>query len=133
MNKAIKLAAAKINGKKVDFYEPPHMEPDFPWVDVFQLARAFLPKGAARAMLKNAEGFDGGKSVLTVTCDGALVTIQCHAMSQGMVMAIDGHGEDGPAHKAYAEAAGSILVANTDMTLEETLEAFHNPGEPFTR
>lgn len=135
IKKAIKLATAEINGKSVDFFEPPHMEPDFPWVDVFQLARAFLSKGAARAMLKNAKGFDGGKSAPTLTCDGVLVTIQCHAMAQGMCGGIDNvkgnYDEDGPVFKAYTEAAGIILMNHTDMTPDEALEAFNNPGGPF--
>lgn len=34
------LATTEINGKPVSFFTPPHAEPDFPWVDVQELAAA---------------------------------------------------------------------------------------------
>jgi hypothetical protein len=131
-----KLTTASINGHDVDFFEPPHTEPDFPWVDVLQLARAFLPEEPATLMLKSTQRFDDGKTVKTIPIEGRLTTIMCHAMAQGLCGAIDQISdidEDGPAFKAYCAVAGRVATEHWPMPIGEMLEAFHNQGGPFLR
>jgi len=131
-----KLAEAQIDGKTVAFFAPPHAEPDFPWVDVHQLCRAFLDRGAAAVMLKSTQRFDDGKAVKTISVEGRLTTIMCHAMAQGLCGAIDdakGFGEDGPAFTAYSMAAAGVAVKYWPMPINEMISAFHNQGGPFLR
>lgn len=134
MNKAIKLVSAEINNRKVDFFEPPHPEPDFPWVNVHQLARAFMSKGEALVQLKVAQKF--GEGTKTISHNGGLVTIACHALAQGFCAAMDckngsGYHDDGPIFMTYSTAAAQICVEHWPMGEKETIHAFHNPGGPF--
>lgn len=136
MSKALKLASATINDRKVDFFEPPHPEPDFPWVNVHQLAKAFVSKGDALACLKVAQKF--GEGTKTISHNGGLVTIACHALAQGFCAAWDckngfAPDEDGPIFKAYVTAAAKLCVDERPMEFEETIHAYHNPGGPFAR
>jgi hypothetical protein len=132
-----KLASIDIKGKQVAFFKPPHTEPDFPWVDVLQLASAFLPTDAAEHMLRSTQRYEDGKTVKTIIDGGRLTTIMCHAMAQGLVGAIDelhGHKEeDGPAFRLYCRQASKVAVEHWPMGVHSMIEAFHSPGGPFLR
>lgn len=56
-----KLGEISVNGKTVSVFRPPHNEPDFPWVDVEELAKAFLPRQEARRIVKMTHSFGDGK------------------------------------------------------------------------
>lgn len=139
-----KLGTATIRGKEVSFFEPPHKDgPDFPWVDVKELAGAFLPPEAAVRMVEHAQRFGGdGERVVTVARNGDdIATIACHAMAQGLCGAIDLWGgfkakdadDNGPAHWEYCIAAGRFAADNWPLSFEGLMHAFHNPGGHFMR
>ncbi|MDX3930237.1 MAG: hypothetical protein QHC90_31245, partial [Shinella sp.] len=84
------VGTAQINGKPVSFFTPPHSEPDFLWVDIEELAKAFLPRSAARKLLKMSHEFDrNNRPVTTARAGDRIATIMCHAMAQAMCGAID--------------------------------------------
>lgn len=137
-----KLSTATINGREVSFFRPPHDEPDFPWVDVEELARAFLPKAAAKRMVSHTQQFErDNRPVVTVRNGNRIATIMCHAMAQGLCAAIDevkGHkddcdGEDGPCYTEYCSKASGIMSEHCRLNLSEMLHAFNNPGGPYMR
>lgn len=136
------LTRAEVNGRKVSFFSPPHSEPDFPWVDVEELARAFLPRAAAKRMVSHTHNFDRQNRPVTTARNGdKIVTIMPHAFAQGLCGAIDqwnGHvekeeGDTGPAHDAYCTAAGHVAADHWPLEIEQLIQAFHNPGGPFLR
>ncbi|MGN6548480.1 MAG: hypothetical protein ACTHJ3_01090, partial [Pararhizobium sp.] len=108
-----KLGEITVNGKSVSVFKPPHSEPDFPWVDVEELARAYLPRGEARRIVKMTHSFGGDiRAHATVRNGGRIATIICHAMANGLVGTIDhanghrGDADEGPAHREYSLALG---------------------------
>lgn len=135
-----KLGTALVNGHVISFFEPPHKDgPDFPWVDVKELAGAFLPPEAATRMVEHAQRFGGkGPRVITVARDGdEIVTIVPHALAQGLVGAIDqwngfkpaDEDERGPAHWAYCIAIGQFAAEHWPLSFEGIWHAFeHNGG-----
>jgi hypothetical protein len=133
----------EINGKPVSFFTPPHDEPDFLWVDVAELANAFLPPDAADLMLKHAHDFDReNRPVATALKGEAIVTVMCHAMAQGMCGAIDQAGgyhkaEDewggGPVETAYSVAMGRMMYDHWRLPISELGRALQNQGGPFMR
>lgn len=138
------VGTADINGKPVSFFTPPHSEPDFLWVDVEQLAKAFLPRSAARRMLKHSHDFDReNRPVATARCGNRIATIMCHAMAQGLCGAIDqilhnyvANDDDwggGPSGAAYCLAAGQMMHDHNPLPIELLGKAFHNQGGPFLR
>lgn len=138
--KARKLGEATINGKAVSFFSPPHDEPDFPWVDVYELARAFVPKPKAKELVERSKRFSKGPSAVSTARNGAKVSIiMCHAMAHGLMMTIDfGNGwrkddENGPAFREYSTAAARMAADKMDLSFEEMAHAFQNPGGPFLR
>lgn len=144
MTQARFLATAVINGKDVSFFSPPHDEPDFLWVDVDQLAKAFLPRAAARKMLKLVHNFDrDNRPVTTARCGDRIATIMCHAMAQAMCGAIDqtvhayvkqdDEWGGGPSETAYSIAAGRMMAEHSPLSITDLGAAFHNQGGPFMR
>ncbi|WP_276120348.1 hypothetical protein [Pararhizobium qamdonense] len=135
------LDTAQINGKPVSFFSPPHDEPDFLWVDVEELAKAFLPCTAARKMIKLSHKFETENRL--ARHGTRISTITCHAMAQGMCGAIDQalHGYvksgdewgGGPSETAYCIAAGQMMANHSPMPISELGRAFHNLGGPFMR
>ncbi|AYD02225.1 hypothetical protein [Neorhizobium sp. NCHU2750] len=143
MTKSKFLATAEINGKPVSFFTPPHDEPDFLWVDIEELAGAFLPEADAKRMVQHAQNlFPGQRSVATATNGDRIATIACHSMAQGFCGFIDhlnGHNveEDGamhgPAHIAYCFASADMEIEHRPKSFEEIFAAFKNNGGPFMR
>lgn len=138
MKRAEKLGEATINGKQVSFFSPPHDEPDFLWVDIGELTRAFLPRDASRKMVAMTQRFDKGGRVATTARNGAKVaTIVSHAIAQAMTGAIDqlcGHAEDGgPCQSEYCRQAAYFTKDNSPMSLEQLVAAHKNVGGPFLR
>ncbi len=137
------LGTSDINGKPVSFFSPPHSEPDFLWVDVEQLAGAFLPSDAARRMLSMSHDFDReSRPVTTARAGDRIATIMCHAMAQGMCGAIDEalhnyvKGDEwggGPSETAYCIAAGRMMAEHHTLPFDLIGKAFHNQGGPFLR
>lgn len=136
------LTRADVNGHPVSFFSPPHAEPDFPWVDVEELAGAFLDAEAAKRMVQHTQNFDRENRPMTTTSNGdKIVTIVPHALAQGLCGAIDQwngfvlEGEDGagPAHDAYCTAAGHVAAEHWPLELEQMLHAFRNSGGPFLK
>lgn len=135
-----KLGAAIINGKSVSFFEPPHKDgPDFPWVDMKELAGAFLPAEDAARMVHYAQHFgEGGQRAVTTAPNGdGIATIGCHAMAQGLCGFIDQRNgfvpadpdDHGPAHWAYSIAAGRFAAEHWPLSLAGVFHAFaHNGG-----
>lgn len=136
---ANKVGEATIRGKQVSFFAPPHSEPDFLWVDVEELAKAFLPRAVARRMVKHAQQFSPGhRAVVAVKNGDRIATIMCHAMAQGFCGFIDyqnGDGRDmeGPAYAEYCVAAAKIEADHGALSFDGIFKAFHNNGGPFMR
>lgn len=136
------LTRADINGQPVSFFSRPHTEPDFPWVDVEELAAAFLEADAATRMVQHTHNFDRDSRPVTTARNGdKIATIIPHAFAQGLCGAIDqwtgfvGKDEDdpGPAHDAYCRAAGHVAADHWPLELDQLIYAFHNPGGPFLK
>ncbi len=136
------LTQADINGRQVSFFSPPHTEPDFPWVDVEELAAAFLEPDAAKRMVQHTHNFDRNNRPVTTARHGdKIATIIPHAFAQGLCGAIDqwdgfvkkDEDETGPAHDAYCRAAGHVAADHWPLDLDQLIHAFHNPGGPFLR
>lgn len=136
------LTRADINGKPVSFFSPPHTEPDFPWVDIEELASAFLETEAAKRMVQHAHNFDRNTRPVTTARNGdKIATIVPHAFAQGLCGAIDqwngfvGKDEDdtGPAYDAYCRTAGHVAADHWPLDLNQLIHAFHNPGGPFLK
>lgn len=136
------LILADINGHPVSFFSPPHTAPDFPWVDVEELAAAFLDAEAAKRMVQHAHNFDRDSRPVTTARNGdKIATIIPHALAQGLCGAIDqrngfvGKDEDdsGPAYDAYCRAAGHAMADHWPLDLDQLIHAFRNPGGPFLK
>lgn len=136
------LARTDINGQQVSFYSPPHSEPDFPWVDLEDLASAFLEGDAAKRMVQHAHNFDrDNRPMTTVRSGDRIATIVPHALAQGLCGAIDqwngfvGKDEDdtGPAYDAYCRAAGHVAADHWPLDLDQMVQAVRNPGGPYLR
>lgn len=138
--KAKFLATANINGSPVSFFTPPHDEPDFIWVDIYELACAFLPEDAASRMVNHAQNFDReNRAAETAAHDGKIRTIVSYPMARGMCGCIDqmnGNGKDdedwggGPCENDYIFASCDVQNDHHPLSFEETLSAFHNQGGP---
>lgn len=137
------LTVAEVNGKPVTFFSPPHTEPDFPWVDVEELAKAFLPRSAAKRMVQHAHQFSRreGRSCTTAKNGNKIATIFPHAMAQGLCGAIDqwngfvakDEDDNGPAHDAYCRVAGRVGADHWPLSFEDIFKAFNNPGGPYLK
>lgn len=80
------LTRADINGQPVSFFSPPHTAPDFPWVDVEELAAAFLDVDAAKRMVQHAHNLDRDSRPVTTARNGdKIATIFPHALAQGLI------------------------------------------------
>lgn len=144
MKRAEKLGEATINGKQVSFFSPPHDEPDMPWVDHYELLRAFVSKHDAKALVQKTRRFKDGAHVSVTARNGSrLVSIIPHAIAQGLLGALDDVNGDkaeegswpegGPRYSAYCLAAGVFAADNWPLSLEEIIHAFHSPGGPILR
>jgi len=136
----MKLGEIEVNGKTVSVFEPPHAEPDFPWVDVEELAGAYLPRPEARRIVKMTHKFGGDTRAYATARNGdRIATIICHAMAQGLCATIDvkkgwkDPEEPGPVHREYCLALGRFAASNWRMSLDEIFHAFNNPGGVFLR
>ncbi|KKB86487.1 hypothetical protein VW29_02740 [Devosia limi DSM 17137] len=136
-----KLGEITVNGKPVSVFEKPHVEPDFPWVDVEELAKAFLPRSRARRIVALTHRFgeaEGQRACSTARNGDRIATIICHAMAQGLCGMIDveaGHHVDelGPAHSGYSAAMGGFIFDKGLMSMEAMFAAFKNSGGPSMR
>lgn len=136
-----KLGTIALNGKPVTVFKPPHSEPDFPWIDVEELAGAWLSPAEAKAIVKMTHKYNAGSRPYTVVRNGSRVaTIVCHALAQGVCGSIDHkHGwagyedESGPVATAYATTLAAFAKVHWPLPLEDMLHAFQNPGGKFLR
>jgi hypothetical protein len=137
-----KLGEITLNGKQISVFKPPHDDPDFPWVDVEELAKAFLPRAAARRMVSHSQRFGGDvRAVSTVRNGDRIATIFCHAMAQGLCGAIDqwkgfkpkDDDDTGPAHDTYCLAMGKFAADHWPLPFDQLIHAFHNPGGKFMK
>lgn len=134
-----KVGEATIRGKQVSFFAPPHSEPDFLWVDVEELAVAFLPEADAKRMVSHAQQFDpDNRAVVTAKNGDRLATIMCHAMAQGLCGFIDHLNGDarehGPAYKDYCLASADMEDEHGTLSgLADIIKATRNNGGPFMR
>lgn len=141
--KAKLLGTATIEGKTVSFFSPPHGEADFLWVDVEELALAFLPPADARRMVSHAQNFDrANRAAETAVSGDRIVTIIPHPMAQGLCALIDqmnGHPlpkEDecgGPANLAYVVALADTQRKYRPLSIGGLIAAFKNQGGPSMR
>lgn len=137
-----KLGEITVNGKQVSVFKPPHDEPDFPWVDVEELAAAFLPPDAAARMVGHSQRFgDDARVVSTARNGDRIATIFCHAMAQGLCGAIDqwsglqpeDEDDTGPAHNEYCARLGIFAADHWPLSFDQIIHAFHNPGGKFMK
>ncbi|MCL7998001.1 hypothetical protein M8994_07070 [Brucella sp. 21LCYQ03] len=76
------LANYTINGKEVSFFTPPNDEPDFLWVDIEELAQAFMPDEDAKRMVQHSHHlFEGERCVATVKNGDRIATVVSHAIA----------------------------------------------------
>lgn len=136
------LTRAEVNGELVTFFSPPHTQPDFPWVDVEELAAAFLGADAAKRMVPHAHNFDERHRLVATAPNGdRIATIVPHAFAQGLCGAIDrwngfvpaDRDDRGPTHWAYCAVAGEVAVDHWPLSFEDIIKAFRNPGGPFLK
>ncbi|MGE4372903.1 MAG: hypothetical protein AB7E29_08390 [Xanthobacter sp.] len=142
MTKAKKIGEITVNGRQVSMFTPPHDQPDFMWVDIEELARAFLPRAEARRMAAMARQVGGNKRThATATNGDKIVTIVCHAEAQGFLGFLDvkagrvpRNSEDmGPSSDTYSWAAAKFESEHGKLNSQEAIiHAFHNQGGPFT-
>lgn len=135
-----KLGEITLNGKQVSVFKPPHDEPDFPWVDVAELASALMDDGAAARIVKMTRGFGSDKRAYAVAKNGdGIATIICHAMAQGLCSMVDFHSgwrgdpDGGAAHREYGFAFGKFAADHWPLSFEDIRHAFNNPGGHFLR
>lgn len=137
-----KLGEITVNGNQVSVFKPPHDQPDFPWVDVEELASAFLPIEAAKRMVGHSQRFgDDVRAVATAKNGDRVATIFCHAMAQGLCGAIDqwngfqpaDDDDTGPAHNEYCVRLGVFAADNWPLSFEGMIYAFRNPGGKFMK
>lgn len=133
-----KLGDITINSKSVSVFRPPHDDPDFPWVDVQELAQAYLPEVEAARIVTMTHAFGGDtRACVSVKSGDRIATIICHAMAHGLVGMIDfknghrGELEEGPAHREYSIALGVFAADHWPMSFAEIKHAFKNPGGKF--
>lgn len=133
-----KLGEITVNGRRVTVFRPPHNDPDFPWVDVEELAKAYLPEARARHIVEMTHSFGGDVRAYATARNGdRIATIICHAMAHGLVGMVDfqngyrGEFEEGPAHREYSLAMGVFAADNWPMRFGEIIHAFKNPGGKF--
>jgi len=135
-----KVGEATIRGKQVSFFTPPHDEPDFLWVDMEELAKAFVPRRDVKRMVEHARGFSSDARAYSTARNGdRIAIIVCHAMAQGFCGFIDqmnGHGRkmQGPAYNDYCFASAHMEIEHAPKrTFDDIMAAFHNNGGPFMR
>lgn len=135
-----KVAEATIRGKQVSFFTPPHNEPDFLWVDMEELARAFVLEEDVSRMVDHARKLNPDDRVYATARNGdRIATIVCHAMAQGFCGFIDhlngysGNDMQGPAHTDYCFAAAEVEGDYGAHSFEGIVAAFNNNGGPFMR
>lgn len=137
------LGSQPINGADVSFFSPPHDEPDFIWVDLQALARAFLPEEDAARMVKHAHRFDDAcRPAQTAVHGDRIVTIVSHPMAHGFcsyidetngyVLANDGW-DNGPAALAYIVAMADAQHNFMPLGFDGLAKAFNNAGGPSMR
>lgn len=134
----MKLGEITLNGKQVSIFAPPHDEPDLPWVDVEELAKAYMPRAEARKIISMTHQFGKGvRSYATAKNGDRIATIIPHAMAQGLCGAMDqwrgDAREEGPVFLEYCGAAGRFFADKVPMSIEDIVHAFHNPGGKFLR
>jgi hypothetical protein len=138
------LGTKPINGTEVSFFSPPHDGPDFLWVDVKELAMAFLPEDQANRMVGLAQSFgQEGRAVETTTHQDRIVTIAPLPIARGMCDLIDrlnGYVPDetsnwlnGPCALAYVVASSDAQFDYCPLGLQGIGDAFKNQGGPYMR
>jgi len=144
LTKAHFLGKVDIKGKPVSFFSPPHDEPDFLWVDLEELAKAFLPDDAAIRMVKHSHNFGMvNRPTEAAVCGDKIVTIVPHPMAQGFCAFIDhenGHIELneeewslGPANLAYVRAFADAHKKYMPLGFNGLFAAYSNQGGPYMR
>ena len=135
-----KLGEITVSGYQVSVFRPPHHEPDFPWVDVTELAAAYLGKDAGNLVVRVTRQFGTQKRAYAVARNGDnIATIVCHAMAQGLCGMIDlkngwdGDDDNGPVHREYCLAFGIFAADHWPMTFDDIRHAFQNPGGEYLR
>ncbi|MGJ7039665.1 hypothetical protein J2Y63_002923 [Shinella sp. BE166] len=142
--KARFLGRAQVKDNEVSFFSPPHEEPDFLWVDLEELAKAFLSEDAAIRMVKHTHNFGMVNRPTTTAVRGdKIVTIVPHPMAQGFCAFIDhenGHVEldqdewnVGPANLAYTRALAAAHEKFLPLGLEGLAATYRNQGGPQMR
>lgn len=132
-----KLDEITVLGKQVSIFKPPHDEPDFPWVDLAELASAFYPESEIDHIVEMTKMFGEGQRAYATARNGdKIAMIVCHAMAQGLCGLVDftnGQGKEdpGPAHQVYSLAFAKFAADNYPMSFEEIFHAFRNSGGKF--
>lgn len=123
-----KIIEAAINGHPVSFYEPPHHEPDLPWVEGKRLLYSFAVKGCVRVSHSSLYGL--------TSRGGAAGDLICHCSAAGMCDVLDRRSGSatigGRAFSAYTEALLEAVAAY-GLTGEDFLKALDNAGGPIWR
>ena len=135
---SINHCTQNVNGKPVTFYPSPLEGPDFPWVDIRELAVALDLPFTDDELIRHAQGFPGSKNgVRSISNGPRIVIIVSHPMGQGLAGYADvsrgfqGDDEDhhGPMHWKYCVAAGLSWSELGDFTLNQVFEAFKRHQE----
>lgn len=140
MTIATKLGEISVNGKTVSVFRPPHDAPDFPWVDVEELALAFLSLTRAKRIVAMTRDFGNDSRAYATAKNGdRIAIIVCHAMAHGLCGMVDfengyrGDHDQGPAHRAYSLAFGVFAADHWPMSFKDIIHAYHNTGGEFLK
>ncbi|MFG6535798.1 hypothetical protein [Sulfitobacter sp. CS16] len=133
----MKAATLQLNGMPVTFHKSPLIGvPDFPWVDILQLAAALDSPYPDDAIVRLCQRFpDGGDLVKAVSFEGSIVTIVAHPIAQGLAGALDNRdgadrADGGPKHNAYSDIAAQAMRDHFKMPLEDAFAAFRRHNTP---
>ncbi|CDN96057.1 hypothetical protein [Agrobacterium tumefaciens] len=134
------LATGKLNGKDVSFFLPPHDEPDFIWVDIGELAAAYLPEAEAVKLVRVAQALtatSGFRPVSTAANGDKISTIGSHPVAQAVCRVIDvANGnteENGPVFLDYCFMSADLEYDHRTLGMTGIIAASKNQGGPFLR
>lgn len=134
------IAVSKLNGHPVSIFQPPHQEPDLPWVNVGELLTAICPDHLLGFYRRNVTAIFKrlGCRAFPISDKENEVVIVSHLMAQALCATIDEMATGcpdpyGPREEGYVTWAYEAFSKHHPMTLDQAILAFANLGGPFAR
>lgn len=135
---------AHIYGGDVSFFTPPHQEPDYLWVDIYELADAVASRTQRQEVASRVLQFiQAFRVVVTVAHEGRIATIAPVPFAHGLCIFMDvlnGHSElnrddalRGPAATSFAYALAEAHAKGSPLDGDALTAAHLNQGGPYMR